>query len=65
MKDLRDPKERQRFLQERIDRNLKRSKTTTDRLASYSNMIGNLVEMFENKDEAEYRRLLKLYRLRA
>ena len=72
MKDLRDPKERQRFLQDRINQNLRirRSKKgldlfsrTTKANNSMMSSLADLFEMLENKDEIEYRKLLKQFRL--
>ena len=68
MKDLRDPRERQKFLQERINRNLvvrKLKEPTKTMHALGSNMMSNLADLFDTPEEAEYKRLLKQYRLRA
>ena len=72
MADLRDPKERQKFLQDSINRNLKtrNSKQSKDMISRTTRgnsgmmtSLADLFEMLENKDETEYRKLLKQFRL--
>ncbi|MDX2003543.1 MAG: hypothetical protein SFW35_13995 [Chitinophagales bacterium] len=71
MKDFRDPRVRQKFLQESVNRNLLIQKlkriqmeTSANRLVSDANLIGNLIDFFENNEEAEYQRLMKQFKLR-
>lgn len=61
MKDYRDPKERQKFLQENIDRHLnKKTVKKEEKQHSFyadNRLMARLIDFFENAAEAEYRAL--------
>ncbi len=60
MGNLNDPRERQRFLQEQINEQLRQRKEGQKYgMLADTKFVGKLVDFFDNKDEKAYRQLSK------
>ena len=61
MGNLLDLRERQKFLLEQVNLNRQQLKSSGALPIMQADVIGRLMELFENKDEQEYMRLCRLH----